>query len=68
MAFVQKTADRDPHATWFLGVSPASKAPIPDRTIRPIASRVSVVALPRCGSSTTFSSAMYSGFSFGSPL
>src|SRR6185312_10429053 len=57
VAFVQEAADGDPHPqrTRLRGVPPASAVVIPSSTIRPIASRVSTVALPRCGSSTTFS-------------
>ena len=45
------------YATRFDGRPPASTASIPSSTRRPIASRVWLVALPRCGNSTTFSSA-----------
>jgi len=44
------------YPTRLLGVCPASTASIPSSTRWPIASRVRVVALPRCGSNTTFSS------------
>ena len=46
------------YCTRFFGVLPSSTAWMPSSTSMPMASRVSVVALPRCGSSTTFSNAM----------
>src|SRR5580704_8880424 len=49
------------------GVRSARTASIPSNARKPIASRVSSVALPRCGSRTTFCSTRYPGFTIGSP-
>src|SRR5690606_18650512 len=50
-------ADRVVHATRSRSGSPRAKASTLASAFMPIAMRVSALALPRCGSSTTFSSA-----------
>jgi len=49
------------------GGLPAKKASAFCTTRMPMATRVSSVALPRCGSNTTFSIRTRSGVTFGSP-
>lgn len=61
-------ASRRAYATRLPGLRPASTASIPSSTRFPIAARVSTVALPKCGSSTTFSSAKYREAPRGSSL
>ena len=50
-------AGRHPDFTRLLGVRPASSASSPSSAMKPMASRVVAVALPRWGSSTAFSAA-----------
>ena len=57
-----------PGLTRLPGTRWARTSSMPSSTRNPIASRVSVVALPRCGSSTTFSTPRYAGSTRGSSL